>query len=77
MVGGCLVDDIGYYNRVHEQFDIMTSEYARNNTASEGFGYRWDSTEVYNTFTTSTLPGTAPKNATYPYNSMNACFKPL
>ena len=77
LIGGCLIDDIDYYNRVHEMMHICTSTNNRDNDDAEGFGYRWDSPEVYNTFTTSNFPGIPPKNATYPYNAMNASFKPL
>ena len=70
MVGGCLVDDIDYYNRVHAQVDMLTSEQSRNNTSNEGFGYRWDSDAVYGAFTTAALPGVDGGE------SINACFRP-
>jgi hypothetical protein len=40
LVGGAIVDDIDYYNRVHEMLHILTSEQNRNNDDIEGFGYR-------------------------------------
>jgi hypothetical protein len=77
LIGGALIDDIDYYNRVHEMMHICTTNNNRDNDDAEGFGYRWDSFDVYNTFTTSKFPGIPPNNAAYPYNSMIACFKPL
>ena len=75
LIGGALIDDIDYYNRVHEMMHICTANHNRDNDDAEGFGYRWDSKEVYNTFTTGNFPGIPPKGGQY--NSMNACFKPL
>ena len=77
LIGGALIDDIDYYNRVHEMMHICTSSNNRDNDDAEGFGYRWDSKDVYNTFTTSTFPGIPPNNGAYPSNAMNACFKPM
>ena len=47
LVGGAIVDDIDYYNRVHEMLHILTSEQNRNNDDIEGFGYRWDSATAW------------------------------
>ena len=71
LIGGALIDDIDYYNRVHEMMHICTSTNNRDNDDVEGFGYRWDSEKVYNAFVASNLPGIPPGG------SMNACFKPL
>ena len=38
LVGGAIVDDIDYYNRVHEMLHILTSKANRDNDSSEGFG---------------------------------------
>ena len=43
MVGGTLIDDIDYYNRVHEMMHILTSKANRDNDDIEGFDVRWDS----------------------------------
>ena len=56
---------------------ICTTNNNSDNDDAEGFGYRWDSPGVYNTFTTSNFPGLAPNNGAYPSSAMNACFKPL
>jgi hypothetical protein len=71
LIGGALIDDIDYYNRVHEMMHICTSTNNRDNDDVEGFGYRWDSEKVYNAFVASNLPGIPPNS------SINACFKPL
>ena len=42
MAGGQLVEDIDYYNRVHEMMEILSASDSRNNEDVEGFGYRWD-----------------------------------
>ena len=50
---------------------ICTTNNNRGNDDAEGFGYRWDSKDVYNTFTATSLPG-IPANS-----SINTCFKAL
>ena len=40
MVGGAIVDDIDYYNRVHGMLHILASDDKRNNDEVEGFGNR-------------------------------------
>ena len=47
MVGGAIVDDIDYYNRVHEMLHILTSRQNRENDEVEGFYLRCDSEAVY------------------------------
>ena len=47
MVGGAFVDDVDYYNRVHEMLHILTSEGNRNNDDIEGFGQRCDDNSCY------------------------------
>lgn len=42
MAGGQLIEDIDYYNRVHEMMEILSASDSRNNEDVEGFGYRWD-----------------------------------
>ena len=49
LVGGAIVDDIDYYNRVHEMLHILTSKANRDNDSIEGFGARWDDDEHYKT----------------------------
>ena len=77
LIGGAIIDDIDYYNRVHEMMHVCTSTNNRDNDDAEGFGYRWDSPDVYNTFTTSKFPGIPPNTVPFTFNAMNACFKPL
>ena len=62
LVGGAIVDDIDYYNRVHEMLHILTSEQNRNNDDIEGSGYRWDSAAAWggvnqSVITTANYPG--------------------
>ena len=40
LAGGQLLEDIDYYNRVHEMMDILTASDSRDNETVEGFGYR-------------------------------------
>jgi hypothetical protein len=47
LVGGAIVDDVDYYNRVHEMLHILTSKANRDNDSIEGFGGRWDDDENY------------------------------
>ena len=39
---GQLIEDIDYYNQVHQMFDVLQSEHVRNNEDVEGFGVRYD-----------------------------------
>jgi hypothetical protein len=41
-VGGCLVEDISEYSRVHHMFEMLTSVHNRDNDDIEGFGHRSD-----------------------------------
>ena len=40
---GQLLEDIDYYNRTHQMFNILQSKHVRDNEDIEGFGYRYDS----------------------------------
>ena len=40
LIGGALVDDVDYYNRVHETTHILSTNNNRDNDDTEGFGYR-------------------------------------
>ena len=71
LIGGALVDDDDYYNRVHEMVHILTTNNNRDNDDSEGFGYRWDSRGNYLNYDNAHLPGIASGA------SINTCFKPL
>ena len=48
--GGALVDDVDYYNRVHETMSILTSMNNRDSDDCEGLGYRWDDDDHYVNF---------------------------
>lgn len=71
MCGGALIEDIDYYNRTHEMFDILTSANNRSNAEIEGFGIRWDSPSSYGNYTLAQFPGI---NGGL---NINTCFKPL
>ncbi len=45
--GGAIIDDIDYYNRVHEVLHTCTSNANRENGDVEGFGWRWDSKDTH------------------------------
>ena len=57
LIGGALIDDIDYYNRVHEMMSILTSTNNRDNDDAEGFGYRWDSPDEYLQHTAASMFG--------------------
>ena len=57
LVGGAIIDDVDYYNKVHEMMHILTSRNNRDNDDVEGFGTRWDADGVYGSWTTTTLGG--------------------
>jgi len=42
LVGGAIVDDIDYYNRVHEMFTVLQAKDSRVNESVEGFGQLLD-----------------------------------
>jgi hypothetical protein len=42
LAAGQVVEDIGYYSRVHEMMDVLTSTHSRINESVEGFGRLWD-----------------------------------
>ena len=73
LVGGSIVDDVDYYNRVHEMLHILTSRANRDDDDIEGMGYRWDSTTNYGptNVTYGNYPGIAQGSA----KAMS--FKPL
>jgi len=71
MVGGAIIDDVDYYNRVHEMLHVLTSSNNRDNDDIEGFGNRWDDAVTYGDYTVAKMTGIAGgKNRT-------VSFKPL
>ena len=42
LCNGALIEDVDYYNHVHQVFDVLQSENVRNNEDVEGFGIRAD-----------------------------------
>jgi hypothetical protein len=68
LVGGAIVDDIDYYNRIHEMVHILTAKENRSNDQIEGFGPRWDDDDVYNGWTadgTSRIPGNSARTVSF------------
>ena len=64
-----LIEDIDYYNRCHELFEILTNGDSRLNESVEGFGYKWDEHAL-----------NAEKllyNGIAPGQKQTVCFKPL
>ena len=59
LIGGAFVDDIDYYNRVHEMMSILTSTNNRDNDAAEGFGHIRDSVDDYYVHTASSTLGSS------------------
>jgi len=74
LVGGAIIDDVDYYNKVHEMMHILTSRNNRDNDDVEGFGTRWDADGVYGSWTTTTLGGIPGGNSN---NARTTSFKPL
>ena len=72
LVGGAIVDDVDYYNRVHEMLHILTSKANRDNDSIEGFGGRWDDDENYTTKWTADYTARVEPNS-----SRAVSFKPL
>lgn len=68
LAGGQVVEDVDYYSRVHEMFDVLTSTHSRINESVEGFGRLWDE-------------HAQPTEATYlgirGNDRQTVCFKPL
>ena len=71
LVGGAIIDDVDYYNRVHEMLHILTSNHNRDNDDIEGFGQRWDSEEAYGSWDATKVSG-IPGGS-----SRTVSFKPL
>ena len=71
LVGGAIVDDVDYYNRVHEMLHILTSKANRDNDSIEGFGARWDDDASWNAWTTDYGASVSPSSA------RAVSFKPL
>ena len=72
LVGGAIVDDIDYYNRVHGMLHILTTKANRDNDSFKGFGARWDDDATWN------LKWNAEYGATVaPSKSRAVSFKPL
>ena len=65
--GGQLLQDIDYYNRVHEMMEILAASDSRNNEAVEGFGYTLN--EHYSRFKLNNITGVTDR--------LTVCFKPL
>ena len=47
MIGGALVDDVDYYNRVHEMMYILSTKHNHDSDDVESFGYRWGGKDSY------------------------------
>jgi hypothetical protein len=74
LVGGAILDDVDYYNRVHEMLHILTSKNNRDNDEIEGFGNRWDSDTLYNKWTNALVGGIKGGSTG---NARTVSFKPL
>ena len=75
LVGGAIVDDIDYYNRVHEMLHILTSKPNRDNDSVEGFGSRWEYDVMYKSWTAA--PAIAHSGSIKGGSSRYVSFKPL
>ena len=69
LAGGQLVEDIDYYNRVHEMFSNLISKDSVLNNSAEGFGY--DLSQPIDFYSTYRLTGIPPGQ------SQTVLFKPL
>ena len=43
LTGGCLVEDIDNYHRIHEMMKLFVAPDSKKNDSTEAFGDRWDS----------------------------------
>ena len=68
MCAGQVVEDIDYYNRCHELFEILTASSSRKNESVEGFGFKWDE---------HNMPTPAQYQGINPNDRMTVLFKPL
>lgn len=75
LVGSQIVEDIDYYNRVHEMMEILTASDSRANEDVEGFGNRWDLHEPISYY--SDISGIEPYNFAPGGNRQTVLFKPL
>ena len=69
LAGGQLVEDIDFYNRVHQMFSLLVARESSVNNAAEGFGY--PTTEAKDLGTPALLTGIPPTQ------SQTVLFKPL
>ena len=58
LAGGQLVEDIDFYNRVHQMFSLLVARESSVNNAAEGFGY--PTTEAKDLGTPALLTGIPP-----------------
>ena len=70
LVGGAIIDDVDYYNRVHEMMHVLTSKANRDNDDIEGFNTRWDADTWYGGDYTN-------YNGLAPSTKKRISFKPL
>jgi hypothetical protein len=68
VVGGQVVEDIDYYNRVHEMMSMLQAKDSRINESVEGFGQLFDHHRVYIETEYQGIPGNAKQTV---------MFKPL
>lgn len=72
LAGGQVIEDIDYYNRVHEMMEILTASDSRNNEMVEGFGYI---VREHGPTKLREVPRIAEINGVT--DSLTVCFKPL
>ena len=75
--GGCLIDDIDYYNRALEMMHVLSSNANRENDDTEGFSYRWDHRDEYGAWMEDKVRGIPGNNQATTHHARSVCFKPL
>ena len=67
LAGNQLIEDIDYYARTHQMFDILRARHVRENEDAEGFEYRFDQPEFQSILSNGS---DQPDYITYPGGSM-------
>ena len=69
LAGGQLIEDIDYYNRVHEMMENLTASDSRQNEPVEGFGYNIQEHDRLRKINLDNSKGVTDR--------LTVCFKPL
>jgi hypothetical protein len=74
VVGGQVVEDIDYHNRVHEMMELQTSSDNRLNEAVEGLGQRIDQHKTHAAGDYNGIPGGGTRKRTVMFKPLSGLF---